>query len=117
MTTTKLPELTTQPAAEQQTTAVEREVAEGCYYFLTSFGAKRFANKVQEEACELLIVVHGLEKFKQGVQWAAKLGMPRGKAIVALEKALPKWGRPRDSVARHLRQDDESRERYNDWNR
>lgn len=101
---------------ELDTTQLDREVAEGKFTFLTSFGAKRFQNPVQERAVELMIVTHGLETFKKGVEWAAKLGMSRGRAVLALEKALPKWGKNNNDNDRRMRQDDASRSKYAEWN-
>jgi hypothetical protein len=71
------------------------EEERGKQFFLQAFRSKRFANEIQEEAVARLIITHGYEIFKAGVEWAAILGMSRGRAILSLQKALPKWNRPR----------------------
>jgi len=73
----------------------QRGLTEGQRYWLTAFGAKRFANTVQKEAVLALERTHGTDVLKAGVNWAAKQGMSMGKAVTSLETALPKWGIPK----------------------
>jgi hypothetical protein len=75
-------------------------LTEGQRFWLQSFGAKRFANTVQREAVMALERDYGTERLEQGVRWAAKQGMTMGRALTALETALPKWDKPKggDSV-------------------
>ncbi len=98
-------------------TGVQQEVEAGLKFFLTAFGAKRFQNQIQQDAVITLITVHGLGKFCDGVKWAAKLGMSRGRAVVSLEKALPKWGgdRRNDEYQRVMRRTDDDARRYAEW--
>ena len=70
-------------------------LTEGQRYWLSAFGAKRFANNVQKAAVLALEREHGTDTLVKGVQWAAKQGMSMGRAVTALETALPKWGRPK----------------------
>jgi hypothetical protein len=110
--------MTTEQGAELATTQLDQDVARGKFIFLTSFGAKRFQNPVQMRAVELLIVTHGLEKFQAGVEWAAKMGMSRGRAVLSLEKALPTWGMSREERAkqqRDYRKTEAGRHAYSEW--
>jgi hypothetical protein len=77
-------------------------MTEGLREMLRLFGAKRFATVAQKEALHALEQEHGTDVFLEGVAWAAKQGMNMGKAVVALETALPKWGKnaSKDGVIR-----------------
>ena len=75
--------------------AASNGYSEGQKNFLSAFGAKRFRTKVQRDAVLALEQQHGTDILAKGVEWAAKQGMNMGKAVLALETALPKWGRPK----------------------
>lgn len=75
-----------------------RGLTEGQRYWLDSFGAKRFRTTVQKDAILTLERQYGTDTLKAGVQWAAKQGMSMGKAVIALETALPKWGKPKGAT-------------------
>jgi DNA-binding Lrp family transcriptional regulator len=64
--------------------------------FLDSFGSKRFANSIQAQAVLDLENTHGIDKLREGVNWAATQGMKMGQAVNALKSALPKWGKPKN---------------------
>ena len=70
-------------------------LSEGQKLFLAAFGAKRFKTNIQKAAVLALEREHGTDVLSEGVQWAAKQGMNMGKAVLSLETALPKWGKPR----------------------
>ena len=72
-----------------------RQWSPGQAYFIDAFGAKQFKTKVQAQTVYELEERYGLEKLEQGTKWTANLGMNIGKAITALETALPKWGEPK----------------------
>lgn len=79
----------------------QRGLTDGQRYFLTAFGAKRFKTLVQKDAVGTLEQNHDTDTFKAGTDWAAKQGMNMGKAVIALETALPKWGgKNKDKVIR-----------------
>ena len=67
------------------------ELTPGQRYFLSSFGAKRFQTKIQRETVGLLEQQYGLGKLQECVDWAAKVGMSRGRAVVSIEKAIKTW--------------------------
>ena len=79
--------------------AVPDGLTEGQRLFLAAFGAKRFRTKPQKEAVLALEKAHGTAVLSEGVQWAAKQGMNMGKAVLSLETALPKWGKPKSGDA------------------
>ena len=66
--------------------------------FLQMFGSKRFANKVQLQAVHALETAYGTDKLLEGATWAATTGMSLGRAVQALQKALPSWGEPKKSA-------------------
>lgn len=70
-------------------------LSEGQRHFLASFGAKRFKTNIQKAAVLALEREHGTGVLSEGVEWAAKQGMNMGKAVLSLETALPKWGKPK----------------------
>lgn len=70
-------------------------LSEGQRLFLAAFGAKRFRTNPQKAAVLALEQAHGTDILSEGVQWAAKQGMNMGKAVLSLETALPKWGKPK----------------------
>jgi hypothetical protein len=92
--------------------AESSELERGIRFFLEAFNAKRFANRIQEEAITRLVIVHGYDTFKEGVEWAAKIGMSRGQAVVSLEKALPKWGKRNGRAARAADRNQADPQRY-----
>ena len=67
--------------------------------FLEKHGAKRFKNRTQAEAVLTLEQLHGTTKLLEGATWTAKTGMTLGKAVLALETALPKWGEPKSRAS------------------
>ena len=77
--------------------AVAPPMTAGQDFFLSSFNAKRFANNIQRQAVLDLENKYGLELLKSGVKWAATNGMGMGKAITALQTAIPKWDKPKPS--------------------
>ncbi len=91
----------------------ELDIAEGLAFFLEAFSSKRFANRVQADAAEVLVTALGLTKFKELTTWAATIGMSRGRALVAMQGYLRK---PRRSdVDRLLRRDEAARSEYGKW--
>jgi len=68
-------------------------LTEGQKFWLDAFGAKRFANNIQNDAVQNLERTYGTKTFKEGVTWAAKRGLSMGQALTSLETALPKWGK------------------------
>jgi hypothetical protein len=72
-------------------------LTDGQRYFLTAFGAKRFRTVAQKAAILALERDFGTDTLQHGVDWAAKQGMNMGKAVISLETALPKWGKPKQA--------------------
>jgi len=66
--------------------------SEGEKYFLQAFRSKRFSNEIQYQAVKKLEEKMGFEKLKEMVDWCAKMGMDRGKAITSMESMSDKWG-------------------------
>jgi hypothetical protein len=73
------------------------QLTDGQRYFLTAFGAKRFRTMAQKAAILALERDFGTDTLQRGVDWAAKQGMNMGKAVISLETALPKWGKPKQA--------------------
>lgn len=86
----------TKPGVAARSGSSGNGLTEGQRFWLSAFGAKRFANTVQREAVLALERDFGTGALKQGVEWAAKQGMAMGRAVTALETALPKWGKVKD---------------------
>jgi len=61
--------------------------------FLSAFNAKRVHNKIQYDAIVEMERKYGIDLLREGVRWAAINGMAMGRAISAIEKALPNWGK------------------------
>ena len=79
-------------AAKPQRESRPPGLSEGQRYFLQAFGAKRFRTNIQKDAVLELEKQHGTAKLKEGVDWAATIGMTMGRAVVSLQKALQDWG-------------------------
>ena len=77
--------------ADKDLPALSGDLTTGQRYFLSSFGAKRFQTKIQRETVGLLEQQYGLGKLQECVDWAAKVGMSRGRAVVSIEKAIKTW--------------------------
>jgi hypothetical protein len=65
-------------------------------FVLQTFGAKRFRNGTQS-AIVAAWDRYPIENVKAACTWAATKGFGLGQAIASLEKALPKWGAPKDN--------------------
>ena len=64
---------------------------EGQKYILQAFSAKRFHNGTQADTVRILEDAYGMTNLRSSIDWAAKSGMPLGRGIIAIEKALPNW--------------------------
>ena len=81
---------------EKKDNAGASPLSPGQSLFLDSFGAKRL-NGAQRNAISQMESVYGLERLQNCVNWASKKGMRLGDAVIAIEKAIPKWGQVRGS--------------------
>jgi hypothetical protein len=77
---------------------LDASLTEGQKLFLQTFGATRFKNKIQRDAVLEMERKYGTDCLGEGLRWAAKNGMSLSKAVVSLESALPKWGKPKTST-------------------
>jgi len=67
-------------------------------YILDAFGAKRFKTNIQKDAVLDAENKFGADTLEQYIIWAAKKGLSLGDTIGAMEKSLPKWGKPKGEV-------------------
>jgi hypothetical protein len=82
------------------------ELSIGQVFILDAFGAKRFKTHIQRDSVLENENKYGLEYLKQYITWAAKRGMSLGDAISGMDKALPKWGKPKGEVDIHKELED-----------
>lgn len=68
----------------------------GQIFTLQAFGAKRFKTSIQRETVSIAEDIYGLETLKKYITWAANKGLGLGDAVVGMERALPKWGQPKN---------------------